>query len=103
MDACYYSLIRRARDGRFVAWIPDIPGITAVGPDEDQVIRELSRSARECLHKIVRKGLPPPATSPADDLPLGDHIGLYRRVLLILSQTRAQPHAAIAGCGSVRR
>jgi predicted RNase H-like HicB family nuclease len=85
MDACYYSLIRKATDGQFVAWIPDLPGVTAISPNEDEVLRELSENARECVHKIVGKGLPLPAASPVDELPLGDRIGRYRRVLLILS------------------
>lgn len=85
MDACYYSLIRRAEDGRFVAWVPDLPGVTAAGSSEDEVLRELSRSARERLHEMIIKGLPLPATSPVDELPHGDRAGRYRRLLLILS------------------
>jgi predicted RNase H-like HicB family nuclease len=85
MDTSYYSLIRKAEDGRFVAWVPDLPGVTAAGPNEDEVLRELSRSAREFLCKMIAKGLPLPATSPVDELPLGDRAGRYRRLLLILS------------------
>lgn len=84
MDACYYSLIRRTQHGSLVAWVPDLPGITASGVAEDQVIRELSRSARLLLQKMIAKGLPLPAPSPADELPLGDRQGQYRRLLLIL-------------------
>jgi predicted RNase H-like HicB family nuclease len=85
MDARYYSLIRRTRDGLFVGWIPDLPGVTASAVTEDEVIHELSRSARELLNKMTRKGLSFPASSPVDELALGDHLGLYRRLLLILS------------------
>lgn len=85
MDTCYYALVRKAQDGRFVAWVPDLPGVTAAGPSEDEVVRELSRSARELLRVMLIKGLPPPATSPVDKLPLGDHAGRYRRLLLILT------------------
>jgi predicted RNase H-like HicB family nuclease len=83
-DASYYSLIRRTSEGGFVACIPDLPGITAAGLYEDEVLREVSQGARECLCKIAIKGLlTPKATSP-DELPIGDRVGLYRRVLLLL-------------------
>lgn len=85
MDVCYYSLMRRAEDGRIVAWVPDLPGITVTGSREDEVLRELSRSARECLHEMNVKGLPVPAATPPDELPYDDPVGRYRRLLLILS------------------
>jgi predicted RNase H-like HicB family nuclease len=84
MDACYYSLIRRTQDGQFVGWVPDLPGVTASGVSEAETIYRLSREARELLDKIVAKGLPLPAPSAADTMPLGDHRGPYRRLLLIL-------------------
>lgn len=84
MDACYYLLIRRTPDGLFVGWVPDLPGVTACSVVEDEVVRRLSRDARDLLHKIVAKGLAPPAPSPPDELPLGDRQGLYRRLLLVL-------------------
>jgi predicted RNase H-like HicB family nuclease len=85
MDGCYYSLIRRTRDGEFVGWVPDLPGVMASGVSEAEVIYRLSRDARELLDKIVAKGLPPPTAAAADALPLGDRQGLYRRLLLVLS------------------
>lgn len=85
MGTCYYSLIRKADDGRFVAWSPDLPGVTAAGNSEDEVLHEISRSAHELLQKILSKGLLLPATSPVDKLPLGDRAGRYRRLLLVLS------------------
>jgi hypothetical protein len=39
MDACYYSLIRRTREGEFVGWVPDLHGVTAAGRSEDHVYR----------------------------------------------------------------
>ncbi len=84
MDACYYSLIRRTEDGRVVAWVPDLPGIAATGSRQDEVIRELSRSAREYLHEISDMGLPLPAARPPDELPYDDPVSRCRRLLLIL-------------------
>ena len=84
MDA-YYSLIRRTEDGEFVGWVPDLPGVTASGVSEAEIVYRLSRDARELLDKILAKGLPPPAPSATDTLPLGDRHGLYRRLLLVLS------------------
>ena len=84
MDA-YYSLIRRTQDGQFAGWVPDLPGVTASGVSEAEIVYRLSRDARELLDKIVAKGLPLPAPSATDALPLGDRHGLYRRLLLVLS------------------
>lgn len=84
MDA-YYSLIRRTQDGQFVGWVPDLPGVTASGVSEAEIVYRLSRDARELLDKIIAKGLPLPAPSATDALPLGDRHGLYRRLLLVLS------------------
>jgi predicted RNase H-like HicB family nuclease len=85
MDTAYYSLIRRTRDGEFIGWVPDLHGVSASGVSEAEVIYRLSRDARELLDKIVARGLPPPAPTAVDALPLGDRHGLYRRLLLVLS------------------
>jgi predicted RNase H-like HicB family nuclease len=84
MDACYYTLIRRTKGGDFAGWVPDLPGIAASGVSEAEVIYRLSRDARELLGRIVAKGLPLPEPSATDALPLGDHVGPYRRLLLVL-------------------
>jgi len=85
MDVCYYSLIWRADDGRFVGSVPDLPGVTASASSEAEVLRDLSRTAREFLRGRSASGLPPPAASPPDALPQDDPGGRYRRLLLILS------------------
>ena len=84
MDAAYYSLIRRTRDGEYIGWVPDLHGVSASGVSEAEVIYRLSRDARELLDKIVARGLPPPEPTAADALPLGDRHGLFRRLLLVL-------------------
>jgi predicted RNase H-like HicB family nuclease len=84
MDVRYYSLIRSTREGELVGWVPDLPGVTASGVAEDEVVGQLSRHALELLHRIVAKGLPIPVPSPADAFPLGDHMGPYRRLPLVL-------------------
>jgi len=83
-DACYYSLIERDDDGRFVGWVPDLPGATAVGPTEDAVLHELSCRARLCLHEMVLTGRPFPDARPADALPASEGSHRQRRLLLIL-------------------
>lgn len=85
MDASYYSLIRQAQDGQYVGWVPDLPGVLVSGVSEAETIYRLSRDARELLDKILAKGLPLPKPSAADELPLGDRRGGYRRLLLVLT------------------
>lgn len=91
MDACYYSLIRRSADGSLVGWIPDLPGVAAAGPVEQEVIRCLSRDAGKLLRAMAAKGLPFPAPSASDGLPLGDACGRYRRLLLVLRTGEEPP------------
>jgi predicted RNase H-like HicB family nuclease len=83
MDA-YYSLIRHTQDGQYAGWVPDLPGVVASGVSEAEIVYRLSRDARQLVDKIVAKGLPLPAPSAADALPLGDRHGPYRRLLLVL-------------------
>jgi hypothetical protein len=68
-----------------IGWIPDLPGISASGMLEDDIIRELSKGARALLDTMIDKGMPPPKPSEAGELPLGDHRGRYRRLLLVFS------------------
>lgn len=85
MDACYYSLVRRGEDGRFFGWVPDLPGVTAAGLVEKDVIRELSRNARQHVRALVERQQPVPAASP-DSMPCArEQSQRYRRILLILS------------------
>ena len=84
-DACYYSLIERAEDGRFVGWIPDLPGATASGRTEDEVLRQLSENARQRLHDFLMSGQPPPSARPVDQLPSSKGRREVRRLLLIIS------------------
>lgn len=87
MDVRYYSLIRRTMDGLLVGWVPDLPGVTACGLVEEEILHELSCAAQKLLHKIINNGLPKPRSSPADALPFGDRHGPYRRLLLVLELT----------------
>ena len=84
LDACYYSLIERAEDGRFLGWIPDLPGATASGRTEDEVVQQLSRSARQQLHEFILNGRPAPAARPVDALPSSEGRREVRRLLLII-------------------
>ncbi|WP_421996184.1 type II toxin-antitoxin system HicB family antitoxin [Reyranella sp.] len=77
-------MIRRTAEGQFVGWIPSLPGVTACGDNEDEIIHRLSREARALLDRIVARGLRLPTPAAPDTLPLGDRHGLYRRVLLVL-------------------
>ncbi len=82
-DAGYYSLIERQRDGGFVAWVPDLPGVITSGRTEDEVIRKLFSDTRDCLHHMIMTGQPLPVARTANELP--QEPGIYRRLLLILS------------------
>jgi predicted RNase H-like HicB family nuclease len=84
-DGCYYSLIEREEDGRFVGWVPDLPGIEAFGPTEDEVLHKLSGLARQCLHNLIMTGQPLPVARAADELPAGRDARSQRRLLLIIS------------------
>ena len=84
LDACYYSLIERADDGRFIGWVPDLPGATASGSTEDEVVHQLSESTRQRLHDLLMSGQQPPPARPAEQLPMSDGRQEIRRLLLII-------------------
>ncbi|CAN5923111.1 hypothetical protein BH11PSE3_BH11PSE3_12660 [soil metagenome] len=85
MDACYYSIIERAEDGRFAAWVPDLPGVTADGTTEDEVLQRIFRGARERLRALIVSGDPVPPARPVDELPKRCGQRQFRRLLLIIS------------------
>ncbi|MPZ31487.1 MAG: hypothetical protein GEV13_10905 [Rhodospirillales bacterium] len=83
-DASYYSLIERTKDGRFVAWVPDLPGITITGDTEEKVIRALSQTVRQCVREMVINGKPVPKARSVDELPRGSAQRQVHRLLLII-------------------
>jgi predicted RNase H-like HicB family nuclease len=84
-DACYYSIIERDDDGQFVGWIPDLPGVTAEGATEAEVLRTLAATARQCLRDLLMSGEPLPSARPAGELPPTVGARGHRRLLLIIS------------------
>jgi predicted RNase H-like HicB family nuclease len=84
-DACYYSLIERTEDGNFMAWVPDLPGVTATGATERDVLQLISRGARERLRTLILAGEPIPTARPLDALPRRASQREFRRLLLIVS------------------
>jgi predicted RNase H-like HicB family nuclease len=65
-DASYYSVIERDEQGRFFAWVPDLPGLKVAGETEADVVRALSQQLRQCLRDIVHSGRKPPHARPLD-------------------------------------
>jgi predicted RNase H-like HicB family nuclease len=84
MDISYFSIIERADDGSFTAWVPDLPGVTADGATEEEVLRRVFRNARECLRNLIVIGQPLPEARPLEELPQR-HEREFRRLLLIIS------------------
>jgi predicted RNase H-like HicB family nuclease len=83
-DASYYSLIERAEDGRFVAWVPDLPEITITGDTEEEVIRALSLTVRQSVREMIINGIPVPLARPVDELPRGSAKRQVHRLLLLI-------------------
>jgi len=84
LDAVYYSLIERAKDGRFVALVPDLPSITISGDTEEEVIHTLSRTVRQCVREMVINGQPVPEARAIDELPRRSGERKALRLLLII-------------------
>jgi len=84
MDASYYSVVERTSDGRFVAWVPDLPGISISGETEQDVIRALSQTIRQCVRDMIIDGKPVPRARSADDMPRGTPGRRLHRLLLVI-------------------
>jgi predicted RNase H-like HicB family nuclease len=83
LDASYYSLIERTKDGRFTAWVPDLPSVMTTG-DTEEVIRTLSQTTRQCVREMVINGEAVPKARPMDELPReSGERGIYRHLLVI--------------------
>lgn len=67
LDASYYSLIERTKDGRLTAWVPDLPSVMITG-DTEEVIRTLSQTIRQCVREMVINGELVPKVRPIDQL-----------------------------------
>lgn len=85
MDASYYSIIERGEDGHFWGWVPDLPGVSADGLTEKEVVDRLLSSVRECLRNLIVTGEPVPRPRPSEELPRRDGARELRRLLLIIS------------------
>jgi predicted RNase H-like HicB family nuclease len=84
LDASYYSVVERAKDGRFVAWVPDLPGLSISGNTEEEVIRALSQTIRQCVRDMIIDGKPVPKARSADDLPGATPGRRLHRMLLVI-------------------
>ncbi len=84
LDASYYSLIERADDGRYVAWVPDLPGISIAGDTEEEVICALSQTVRQCVRDMIITGKPVPKARSVDELQRGSVERRVHRLLLII-------------------
>ena len=84
MDTCYFSIIERTDDGSFTAWIPDLPGVTADGATEEEVLQRMFREARACLRNLIVNGQPLPEARHIEELPKRSKRE-FRRLLLIIS------------------
>src|SRR5262245_42919806 len=85
VDACYYSIIERADDGHFHAWVPDLAGVTADGSTEKETLDRLFREVRDCLRNLILTGMPIPPPRTAEELPPPTAGREVRRLLLVLS------------------
>jgi predicted RNase H-like HicB family nuclease len=84
LDASYYSVVERAQDGRFVAWVPDLPGISISGETEEDVIRAMSQTIRQCVREMIVDGKPVPKARSIDELPRANAGRHLHRMLLVI-------------------
>ena len=88
MDASYYSVVEQAADGRFAAWVPDLPGLSITGDSEAEVIRALSQTIRQCVRDMIIDGKPVPKPRALEELPSATSGGMpgrrLHRLLLII-------------------
>ena len=84
LDASYYSIIERTKDGQFTAWVPDLPSVTVTENTEEEVIRALSQTVRQCVRDMVTNGDPVPKARPLDQLSNESRERQIHRLLLLI-------------------
>ena len=65
--ARYIAVIERS-DRVFGATVPDCPGCTAMGQNEDEAIQNITEALREWMADRAADGLDPPPARPIEDI-----------------------------------
>lgn len=56
----YVYVIERADDGKYWAYLPDLPGCTTTADSPEQVEQQLHEAVELYLNYFTERGLPPP-------------------------------------------
>ncbi len=48
--------LEREEDGRFLASVPDLPGVMAYGPTEEEAVRKVKSIALQVLADMIESG-----------------------------------------------
>lgn len=55
-DVWYWAVLERNKDGRYFAHVPDLPGATAAGDSEQEVLQNIAEIAADHIRDLVEDG-----------------------------------------------
>jgi predicted RNase H-like HicB family nuclease len=78
----YWAEVDRESDGRFIASIPDLEGLSAWGANEKDAVAHVSKLAAEHVRTLVASGEPVPRARPAAELPRTHDVNRIGRAMI---------------------
>jgi predicted RNase H-like HicB family nuclease len=67
-DVWYWAVLERNKEGRYFAHVPDLPGATASGATEREVLQNIAEIAADHVRDLVEDGHEVPAARSNDEI-----------------------------------
>lgn len=81
-DVWYWAVLERNMDGRYFAFVPDLPGATASGATEKDVLITIAEIAADYVRDLVEDGHPVPKARNSDEIERDPESNEYGRAAI---------------------
>jgi predicted RNase H-like HicB family nuclease len=81
-DVWYWAILERNKDGRYFASVPDLPGATAAGGSEKEVLQNITAIAADYVRDLVEDGHDVPTARNSDEIERDPEADEYGRAAI---------------------
>lgn len=81
-DVWYWAVLERNKDGRYFAFVPDLPGATASGATEKDVLITIAEIAADYVRDLVEDGHPVPKARNSNEIERDPESNEYGRAAI---------------------
>ena len=81
-DVWYWAILERNKAGRYFAHVPDLPGATAAGGSERDVLQNIAEISADHVRDAVESGQPVPVARSVGDIPRDPEVKEYGRAAI---------------------